>query len=400
MGIGALLIGVVLMLIVTHEHTTALRLQRSLLPDSLPPHSAVELASRYVPADNRTGVGGDWFDAIPLSGTRVALVVGEVIGHGLRAAATMGRLSTGVRVLAGLDLAPDELLFRLDDMVRQSAQEQTAKRRAPGAVGTKPADEAALGVSCLFAVYDPVSGWCTMARAYQPMAAVLPRTAPSPRIRNSPAGPPLGVSGLPYESTEFRLAPGSIMALFTDGLVQSADDGSGTGLGLLAETLAQSSRPLEELCDRAVAALLPGPVNDDATLLLVRTRMLAEDQVTAWELPPDPARVGDARTASTEQLVAWGLDDLVFTTELIVSELVTNAIRYAAGPVHIRLIRDETLICEVSDTGHTSPHLRHAETDDEGGRGLFIIAQMAQRWGTRYTATGKTIWVEQALPSG
>ncbi|WUX63924.1 amino acid permease [Streptomyces sp. NBC_01431] len=399
-GIGALLIGVVLMLIVTHEHTTALRLQRSLLPDSLPPHSAVELASRYVPADNRTGVGGDWFDAIPLSGTRVALVVGEVIGHGLRAAATMGRLSTGVRVLAGLDLAPDELLFRLDDMVRQSAQEQTAKRRAPGAVGTKPADEAALGVSCLFAVYDPVSGWCTMARAGQPMAAVLPPDSAIATYPELPAGPPLGVSGLPYESTEFRLAPGSIMALFTDGLVQSADDGSGTGLGLLAETLAQSSRPLEELCDRAVAALLPGPVNDDATLLLVRTRMLAEDQVTAWELPPDPARVGDARTASTEQLVAWGLDDLVFTTELIVSELVTNAIRYAAGPVHIRLIRDETLICEVSDTGHTSPHLRHAETDDEGGRGLFIIAQMAQRWGTRYTATGKTIWVEQALPSG
>ncbi|MFE3525332.1 amino acid permease [Streptomyces sp. NPDC059161] len=399
-GIGALLIGVVLMLIVTHEHTTALRLQRSLLPDSLPPHSAVELASRYVPADNRTGVGGDWFDAIPLSGTRVALVVGEVIGHGLRAASTMGRLSTGVRVLAGLDLAPDELLFRLDDMVRQSAQEQTAKRRAPGAVGRKAADEAALGVSCLFAVYDPVSGWCTMARAGQPMAAILPPDSAIATYPELPAGPPLGVSGLPYESTEFRLAPGSIMALFTDGLVQSADDGSGTALGLLAEILAQSSRPLEELCDRAVAALLPGPVNDDATLLLVRTRMLAEDQVTAWELPPDPARVGDARTASTEQLVAWGLDDLVFTTELIVSELVTNAIRYAAGPVHVRLIRDETLICEVSDTGHTSPHLRHAETDDEGGRGLFIIAQMAQRWGTRYTATGKTIWVEQALPSG
>ncbi|MFE9558198.1 SpoIIE family protein phosphatase [Streptomyces sp. NPDC006692] len=399
-GIGALLIGVVLMLIVTHEHTTVLRLQRSLLPDSLPPHSAVELASRYVPADNRTGVGGDWFDAIPLSGTRVALVVGEVIGHGLRAAATMGRLSTGVRVLAGLDLAPDELLFRLGDMVRQSAQEQTAKRRAPGVVGRKPVDEAALGVSCLFAVYDPVSGWCTMARAGQPMAAVLPPDCAVVTYPELPTGPPLGVSGLPYESTEFRLAPGSIMALFTDGLVRSGDDGSGTGLGLLAGTLAQSSRPLEELCDRAVAALLPGPVDDDATLLLVRTRMLAEDQVTEWELPPDPARVGDARTASTEQLVAWGLGDLVFTTELIVSELVTNAIRYAAGPVHIRLIRDETLICEVSDTGHTSPHLRHAETDDEGGRGLFIIAQMAQRWGTRYTATGKTIWVEQALPSG
>ncbi|MFF3919286.1 SpoIIE family protein phosphatase [Streptomyces sp. NPDC001852] len=396
-GIGALLIGVVLMLIVTHEHTTALRLQRSLLPDRLPPHTAVELASRYVPADSRTGVGGDWFDAIPLSGTRVGLVVGEVPGHGLRAAASIGRLRMAVRVLSLLDLTPDELLFRLDDMVRQSAREEAAKRRVPGTTDRKPTNEAALGVSCLFAVYDPVSGRCTMARAGHPMAAVLRPDNTIATCPELPAGPPLGVGGLPYESTELQLPPGSLVALFTDGLVQTAD-GPDKGLGLLAETLAQCSQPLEELCDRAIAALLPGPANDDTTLLLVRTRMLAEDQVSAWELPPDPAMVGDARNASTAQLVAWGLGDLAFTTELIVSELVTNAIRYAAGPVHVRLIRDQTLICEVSDTGHTSPHLRHAETDDEGGRGLFIIAQMAQRWGTRYTPTGKTIWVEQALP--
>ncbi|MER7468972.1 SpoIIE family protein phosphatase [Streptomyces sp. NPDC097981] len=397
-GIGALLIGVVLMLMVTHEHTTALRLQRSLLPDRLPSQTAVELASRYVPGDSRTAVGGDWFDAIPLSGTRVGLVVGEVAGHGLRAAAAMGRLRTCVRVLARLDLAPDELLFRLDDIVRQVAREEASKRGAPGAAGPKPADEAAFGVSCLFAVYDPVSGRCTMARAGHPMAALLRPDDDVATYPELPAGPPLGVGGLPYESTELQLCPGSLVALFTDGFVQTADDHD-NGLGLLAETLAQYRRSLEELCDRAVAALLPGPANDDATLLLVRTRMLAEDQVMVWELPPDPVLVGDARRASTEQLGAWGLDDLAFTTELIVSELFTNAIRYAAGPVHVRLIRDESLICEVSDTGHTSPHLRHAETDDEGGRGLFIVAQMAQRWGTRYTATGKTIWVEQALPS-
>ncbi|GHE09040.1 SpoIIE family protein phosphatase [Streptomyces alanosinicus] len=396
-GIGALLIGVVLMLVVTHEHTTALRLQRSLLPDGLPPQTAVELASRYVPADSRTGVGGDWFDAIPLSGTRVGLAVGEVTGHGLRAAAAMGRLRTVVRVLARLDLAPDELLLRLDDMVRQAAREEVPKHGASGAAGKRPTDEADLGVSCLFAVYDPVSGRCTMARAGNPTAAVLPPDSDIVTYPELPAGPPLGVGGLPYESTELQLPPGSIVALFTDGLVQTAD-GPDKALGLLAETLTRYRHALEEFCDRAVAALLPGPANDDATLLLVRTRVLAEDQVTVWELPPDPAMVADARNTTTEQLGAWGLDDLAFTTELIVSELVTNAIRYATGPVHVRLIRDRTLICEVSDTGHTSPHLRHAETDDEDGRGLFIIAQMAQRWGTRYTATGKTIWVEQSLP--
>ncbi|MGW3208900.1 amino acid permease [Streptomyces sp. NPDC001135] len=396
-GIGALLIGVVLMLVVTHEHTTALKLQRSLLPDRLPPQNAVELASRYVPADSRTGVGGDWFDAIPLSGTRVGLVVGEAIGHGLRAAAAMGRLRMAVRVLARLDLAPDELLFRLDDMVRQAAREEAPKHGADGAAGRKPADEAVLGVSCLFAVYDPVSGRCTMARAGHPMAAVLRPDSDIATYPELPAGPPLGVGGLPYESTELQLPPGSLVALFTDGLARTAD-GPDNGLGLLAEALAKHRHALEKLCDRAVAALLPGPTNDDATLLLVRTRMLTEDQVTEWELPPDPAMVADARNASAEQLGAWGLGDLAFTTELIVSELVTNAIRYATGPIHVRLIRDQTLICEVSDTGHTSPHLRHAETDDEGGRGLFIIAQMAQQWGTRYTATGKTIWVEQSLP--
>jgi anti-sigma regulatory factor (Ser/Thr protein kinase) len=343
-------------------------------------------------------VGGDWFDAIPLSGTRIGLVVGEVPGHGLRAAATMGRLRTAVRVLARLDLTPDELLFRLDDMVRHSVWEAAAKRRTPGTADRRPADEAALGVSCLFAVYDPVSGRCTMARAGHPMAALLRPEDAVAACAELPAGPPLGVGGLPYESAELQIPPGSLVALFTDGLLQSVE-GPDKGLGLLAENLAQFRRPLEELCDRAIAALLPGPANDDTTLLLARTRMLAEDQVSAWELPADPARVGDARNATTEQLSTWGLDDLAFTTELIVSELVTNAIRYAAGPVHIRLIRDQALICEVSDTGYTSPHLRHAETDDEGGRGLFIIAQMAQRWGTRYTATGKTIWVEQDLPS-
>ncbi|MFI9780231.1 SpoIIE family protein phosphatase [Streptomyces sp. NPDC051956] len=396
-GLGALMLGVVLMLVVTREHTAALRLQRSLLPHRLAPQTAVEPASRYVPADSRSGVGGDWFDVIPLSGTRVGLVVGEVIGHGLLAAATMGRLRTGVRVLARLDLAPDELLARLDDLVGQTAKERAA---AHGPGGAKPQGDEALGVACLYAVYDPVSGQCSMARAGHSLAAVLEPDSGVADYPELPPGPPLGVGGLPYQSMDLQLAPDSLIALFTDGLVQATGD-LDTGLRLLAETLAQyRRRPLEELCDRAVATLLPGPANDDAALLLVRTRMLGEHQVAVWEWAADPARVGDARTAATGQLGAWGLDDLAFTTELVVSELVTNAIRYAGGPVKVRLIREQTLICEVSDTGHTSPHLRHAALDEEGGRGLFIIAQLAQQWGTRYTPTGKTIWVEQALPTG
>ena len=147
-----------------------------------------------------------------------------------------------------------------------------------------------------------------------------------------------------------------------------------------------------------VAELVSDHVRDDATLLVVRTRALDARQVAAWELPSDPALVARARAMAAEQLGRWGLDDLAFTTELVVSELVTNAIRHASGPIGLRLIRDRSLICEVSDSQHTSPHARYAGSDEEGGRGLFMVAQLTEHWGTRYMPAGKTIWAEQALP--
>ncbi|WP_310715654.1 SpoIIE family protein phosphatase [Streptomyces lydicus] len=370
------------------EHTAALTLQRNLLPQHLPEQSAVDLAYRYLPSDDRAGVGGDWFDVIELSGTRVGLVVGDVVGHGLEAAATMGRLRTTVRALAQLDLSPDELLSRLDDLVGQTAEDR------PGA----GPDDVATGVTCLYAVYDPVSRRCTMARAgHLPPAVVDPEGGLS--FPELPAGPPLGLGGLPFESLEIELPVGSLIALFTDGLVETRDRDVERGLRTLGRVLTDHGRPLDELCDRALAELLPdGPGADDSALLLVRTRELGVRQVTAWELPAEPAAVGRARELATRQLREWGLPELTYTTELAVSELVTNAIRHASGPLHLRLLRDRTLLTEVSDTGHTSPHLRHAASDDEGGRGLFIVAQLVQRWGTRYTPYGKTIWTEQAFP--
>ncbi|MGW7380215.1 amino acid permease [Streptomyces sp. NPDC054794] len=396
-GLGALLIGLVLMPLVTRGHTAALKLQRSMLPRHLPPQTAIESARRYLPADSGTGVGGDWFDVIPLSGTRVGLVVGDVLGHGLHAAAAMGRLSTGVRVLARLDLAPDEVLTRLHDLVEQTAQE-----RAPGhhSFLARPHATEISAVTCLYAVYDPVSGRCTLARAGpSPLAVVDPHTGVT-GFPELPTGPPLGVGGPPYESAELQLAPGSVVALFTDGLLQAAD-APADGLRQLGRVLAEYRRPLYELCDEAVTCLLPGAVDEDATLLLARTRMLDRNQFAQWEVTADPAAVGSLRTTVSKQLDEWGLHDLSFTTELVISELVTNAIRYVGGPIQVRLIRDRTLICEVSDTGHTTPNLRHAASDDEGGRGLFIIAQMTHLWGTRYTDTGKIIWTEQLMsPAG
>lgn len=377
----------------TRERTASLALQRQLLPHHLPPQSAVRTAYRYLPADDVTGVGGDWFDVIPLSGTRVGLVVGDVVGHGLQAAATMGRLRTSVRAFAQLDMAPDELLTRLDDLVGQPAEEPPDAYG--GAVETY---DVTTGATCLYAVYDPVSRRCVMARAgHLPPAIVAPDGTVS--FPDLPAGPPLGLGGLPFESMEFELPVGSLLALFTDGLVEARDHDIGHGLDTLGRVLTDRSASLEELCDRAVSELVPGGTSaDDTALLLVRTRELDAERVAHWELSAEAVSVGRARELATGQLEAWGLEELVFATQLVVSELVTNAVRYAGGPLGLRLIRDRTLVCEVADTGHTSPHLRHSAEDDEGGRGLFIVAQLVQRWGTRYTPTGKTIWTEQALP--
>ncbi len=377
----------------TRERTASLALQRQLLPHHLPPQSAVSIAYRYLPADDVTGVGGDWFDVIPLSGTRVGLVVGDVVGHGLQAAATMGRLRTSVRAFAQLDMAPDELLTRLDDLVGQPAEDRPDAYG--GAVETY---DVTTGATCLYAVYDPVSRRCVMARAgHLPPAIVDPGGRVS--FPDLPAGPPLGLGGLPFESMEFDLPVGSLLALFTDGLVEARDHDIGHGLDTLGRVLRDRSASLEELCDRAVSELVPGGTSaDDTALLLVRTRELDAERVADWELTAEAVSVGRARELATGQLEAWGLEELVFATQLVVSELVTNAVRYAGGPLGLRLIRDRTLVCEVADTGHTSPHLRHSAEDDEGGRGLFIVAQLVQRWGTRYTPTGKTIWTEQALP--
>ncbi|MFC8239849.1 sodium/proline symporter PutP [Streptomyces chartreusis] len=380
----------------TRERTAARSMQRSLLPQKLTGGSALEVASWYLPADAPSGVGGDWFDVIPLSGARVALVVGDVVGHGMNAATTMGRLRTAVRTLANLDLPPDELLAHLDDLVI-------------GLIGTHDGDGAAgagdetmsaafLGATCLYAVYDPVSRRCTLARAgHLPPVIVGPDG--HAKIPDLPAGPPLGLGYLPFESVELDMAEGSLIALYTDGLIESFDRDIDVGLARLGGALTVSAPTLEEIGRNAVDALLTGPPSDDVALLLARTHALAPDRVVSWDLSSDPAAVAQARADAVRQLAEWGLQELSFTTELIVSELVTNAIRHASGPVLLRIIRDRGLICEVSDASSTSPRLRHARTTDEGGRGLLIVAQLAQRWGTRYTTSGKTIWTEQVIPA-
>ncbi|MFI6405874.1 SpoIIE family protein phosphatase [Streptomyces sp. NPDC050548] len=367
------------------ERSTALALQHTLLPRGLPGQAAVEVAHRYRPSGSLAGIGGDWFDVIPLSGSRVALVVGDVVGHGIASSATMGRLCTAVRTLADVDLPPDELLTHLDDLVTHLASDDTG-------------DEVAeLGATCLYAVYDPVSRRLTMAAAgHPPPALVLPDGTAS--LVPMTAGPPLGVGGLPFEAVELELPEGAVVALYTDGLIEDRDRDVDHTTAELCRALTASAESLDALCDSVLKAVMPEEPSDDVALLLARTRALGGDRIATWDIEPDPARVAGARQAATDQLAAWGLEEEAFVTELVVSELVTNAIRYGQPPIQLRLIRDRALICEVSDGSSTSPHLRRAHAFDEGGRGLLLVAQLTQRWGSRQTGSGKTIWAEQPLP--
>ena len=366
------------------ERTTALALQNSLLPRGLPGQAVVEVAHRYLPCGSLAGIGGDWFDVIPLSGSRVALVVGDVVGHGIASSATMGRLCTAVRTLADVDLPPDELLTHLDDLVTHLASDD------------RDDEVAELGATCLYAVYDPVSRRLSAAAAgHPPPAVVLPDG--TARLLDLTAGPPLGVGGLPFEATEIELPEGAVVALYTDGLIEDRDRDVDHATDELCRALTARTDTLDDLCDTVLKAVLPEEPGDDVALLLARTRALGADRVATWDVEPDPARVAATRQAATAQLALWGLEEASFVTELVVSELVTNAIRYGEPPIQLRLIRDRTLICEVSDGSSTSPHLRRAPAFDEGGRGLLLVAQLTQRWGSRQTGSGKTIWAEQSL---
>ncbi|MGW6731957.1 SpoIIE family protein phosphatase [Streptomyces sp. NPDC055013] len=386
----------------TRERATAVMLQRSLLPQRLPKQAAIEVASRYLPAGAHAGVGGDWFDVIPLSGARVALVVGDIVGHGIHASATMGRLRTAVRTLADIDLPPDELLTHLDDLVARLSTEPEVGR--PAEEYSEPAGE--VGATCLYAVYDPISQRCTLARAGHPLPTVVSPEGTA-EVLDLPVGPPLGLGGLPFEAAEIDLPEGSLLALYTNGLIESPDRDLDDGMLRLRHLLMGPEPTLDGLCDRILTDLLPPRPPDDVALLLARTRALDASQVATWDVPADPSAVAQTRKDALAQLDAWDLEDAAFVTELVVSELVTNAIRHAEPPIQLRLIHlthDDSLICEVSDGGNTAPHLRRARSFDEGGRGLLLVAQLTQRWGTRQTAKGKTIWAEQplepALPSG
>ncbi|MBB4983264.1 MULTISPECIES: SpoIIE family protein phosphatase [Streptomyces] len=380
------------------EHERALILQRSLLPPGDPEAAGLDIACRYLPGTAATEVGGDWFDVIELPGHRTALVIGDVMGRGLRAAVAMGELRTAVRTLAQLDLEPAEVLSHLDEIARGlgapigAQQSRAHKNRGP------ELSEVYLA-TCVYAVYDPVTRRCTFANAGH-LPPVLVAPGEEATLLDVPPGMPLGVGGEPFEEVEVELPEGALLALYTDGLVESRDHPLDEGLQAFRRALTDQDRPLEDVCDRVLTSLNTGHGEDDIALLMARIQGLPSEAVGDWRLPREPRSVGRARELARAQLAAWDLEPLVDTVELLVSELVTNALRYGEGEIRLRLLRDRTLVCEVWDSGLVQPRRRRARDTDEGGRGLQLVGLLSASWGSRRTPRGKTVWFELALPDG
>nr|QIY98067.1 SpoIIE family protein phosphatase [Streptomyces sp. S1D4-11] len=382
------------------EHERALILQRSLLPPGDPEASGLDIACRYLPGNAATEVGGDWFDVIELPGHRTALVVGDVMGRGLRAAVAMGELRTAVRTLALLDLEPAEVLSALDEIARGLGTPGGVQQATRAARQPRDADLSEVYLAtCVYAVYDSVTRRCTFANAGH-LPPVLVEPGESALMLDVPPGMPLGVGGEPFEEVEVELPEGALLALYTDGLVESRDHPLDEGLQAFVGALTDPSRPLEDVCDHVLNTLDTHHGEDDIALLMARVQGLPADSVGDWTLPREPRSVGRAREYARTQLTAWDLEPLVDTTELLVSELVTNALRYGEGEIRLRLLLDRTLVCEVWDAGLVQPRRRRARDTDEGGRGLQLVGLLSAAWGSRRTPAGKTVWFELPLPDG
>ncbi|WP_328437649.1 SpoIIE family protein phosphatase [Streptomyces sp. NBC_00444] len=364
----------------TYQESVAETLQDSMLPHIPPRMAGCDIATRYLPGTLLGRVGGDWFDSVKLPGARTALVVGDVMGHGLNSAAMMGQLRTAVQTMAALDLPPAQLLRNLDDLAQRLGDTYLA--------------------TCLYAVYDPIASELHIANAGHIPPVLVRAEDGHSELLDLPTGAPIGVGGVPFEAVRVRVEPGDRLVMCTDGLVEVRGEDIGVGLATLCESAAHPAASMDDACDTIIRALnTRGGRKDDVALLMARLNGIEPDDVAEWRLPLDPLEVGRARAAVREQLHDWGLAKLADGAALMVSELITNAVRHShSRPIELRLVRGDTLLCEVDDDDHDLPTLLSTGPGDEFGRGLRVVSTLAREWGTSRTKAGKTVWFELTLP--
>ncbi|MEV7387451.1 MULTISPECIES: SpoIIE family protein phosphatase [unclassified Streptomyces] len=370
------------------QRETAVTLQRSLLPQELEQPDDLRIAATYQPGGTEAAVGGDWYDVITLGGGRTALVIGDVMGRGVRAAAVMGQLRTAVRAYARLDLPPHEVLQLLDGLAAEIDPNQIA--------------------TCVYAVHDPNEGRLVYASAGH--LPILVRDENGTVLRaDEPTGPPLGTGGWIHASGSVPLGPGSTAVLYTDGLVERRDEDLDEGIASLERALAGATGTPQVVCDRLVrsAGVTADHYDDVAVLVLQHPARTGHDsdlfRNAALELLGGIEAAPRARAFASGVLTSWRFPvDLHDLGVLATSELVANSLQHGTPPMRLRLRRtDRRLIIEVTDGDDHLPRRRRAEPGDESGRGIAIVATIASGWGSRRTpGGGKAVWCEFVLPKG
>ncbi|MFE9628674.1 SpoIIE family protein phosphatase [Streptomyces sp. NPDC006527] len=368
------------------QRETAVTLQRSLLPQELEQPDDLRIAATYQPGGTEAAVGGDWYDVITLGGGRTALVIGDVMGRGVRAAAVMGQLRTAVRAYARLDLPPHEVLQLLDGLAAEIDANQIA--------------------TCVYAVHDPNEGRLVYASAGHLPILVRDETGTVQRA-DEPTGPPLGTGGWMHASGSIPLGPGSTAVLYTDGLVERRNEDLDEGIASLERALAGATGTPQVVCDRLVrsAGVTADHDDDVAVLVLQHPHRTGPDgelfRNAALELLGGVEAAPRARAFASGVLTSWRFPaDLHDLGVLAASELVANSLQHGTPPMRLRLRRtDRRLIIEVTDGDDHLPRRRRAEPGDESGRGIAIVATIASHWGSRRTpGGGKAVWCEFVLP--
>lgn len=365
---------------------TAVTLQRSLLPQGLEQPDDLRVAATYQPGGADAAVGGDWYDVITLGGGRTALVIGDVMGRGVRAAAVMGQLRTAVRAYARLDLPPHEVLQLLDGLVTEIDATQIA--------------------TCVYAVHDPNESRLTYASAGH-LPVVIRDPDGTVRRAEEECGPPLGTGGYLHTSGAIAFGPGATAALYTDGLVERRGQDIDDGLDALTRALAGATGPPQVICDRLLRALGITAEHDDDVAVLVLQLPDHEGldaelfRNASLELLGGVEAAPRARAFASGVLASWRFtDELRELGVLAASELVANSLQHGTPPMRLRLRRtDRRLIIEVTDGDEHLPRRVSADPADEKGRGISIVATIASAWGARRTPDGgKSVWCEFALP--